>query len=230
MCVSVSGRCFTSQFLFKKSANRGECIHPCRRAYFVKDNEGNELKIDNHYIFSAKDLCTLPFIEKLKKLNVKAFKIEGRGKEPEYVDTVVRVYRKAIDKKFSKKEIEQGLEELKKVYNKGFSSGFYLGLPSSDELSKQENSSGKESKEFIGKIQHYYPNVGAAWLKLNTGKLETEDEILIIGKTTGVIRHKIESMEIKHKKVKEAKKGQDVGVKLPFCRKGDEVYRVVGKL
>jgi len=111
MCVSISGRCFTSQFLFNKSANRGECIHPCRRSYIVRDKqEGYELEIDNDKIMSAKDLCTLPFIEKLKKAGIRAFKIEGRNRDPRYVDTVVKVYRKALDKKLTKNEIKQGLE------------------------------------------------------------------------------------------------------------------------
>jgi putative protease len=118
MCVSVSGRCFTSQFLFCESANRGACLHPCRRAYYVRDSEGNELKVENNYIFSAKDLCTLPFINKLKNAGITAFKIEGRNKEPEYVDKVVKVYRKALDKNLTKKEIEKSLNELNKVYNK----------------------------------------------------------------------------------------------------------------
>lgn len=229
MCVSVSGRCFTSQFLFKESANRGACIHPCRRAYTVKDSEGNELAVENKYIFSAKDLCTLPFIEKLKKAGVSAFKIEGRGREPEYVDGVVRVYRKAIDKKLSKKEIEESINSLKKLYNKGFSNGFYLGTPSNDDFSKTENSSGTESKEFIGKILHYYPKINVGLLKINTGKLKIGDEIIILGKTTGVVRSAVHSMEIEHKKITDAGKGQVIGIILPFCRKGDELYRVVKK-
>jgi len=227
MCVSVSGRCFTSQFLFGKSANRGECIHPCRRAYSVKDSEGNELRVDNNYIFSAKDLCTLPFIEKLKKSGAVAFKIEGRGREPEYVDTVVRSYRRAVDKKLTQKEIEESLEELKKVYNKGYSSGFYLGVPTNDDFSKTENSSASQSKEFIGKILHYYPKINVGLLKINTGKLSIGDELIILGKTTGIVRGKVESMEIEHKKISEAKKGDIIGISLPLCRKGDELYRVV---
>jgi U32 family peptidase len=229
MCVSVSGRCFTSQFLFNESANRGSCIHPCRRAYIVRDSEGNELKVDNNYIFSAKDLCTLPFIEKLKKAGVVAFKIEGRGREPEYVDSVVRIYRKAIDKKLNKKEIEESLEELKKVYNKGFSSGFFLGVPTNDDFSKNENSSSTQTKEFIGKILHYYPKINVGLLKINTGKLRLGDEIIILGKTTGTVRGIVDSMEIEHKRVNEAKKGDIIGVSLPFCRKGDELYRVIKK-
>lgn len=229
MCVSISGRCFTSQFLFNQSANRGECLHPCRRFYKVKDKEGNELKVDNHHIFSAKDLCTLPFIDKLKKANISAFKIEGRNKEPEYVDTVTRVYRKAIDKRLTEQEIRKGIEELKKVYNKGFSSGFVLKTPTSDDFSKSEHSSATQSKKFIGKITHYYSKLGVASLHLNAGTLKLEDNIFIIGKTTGIIKHKIISMEIGGKVVEKVKKSQDVAIKLPLCKKGDEVYKVIKK-
>lgn len=229
MCVSQSGRCFTSQFLFNESANRGACIHPCRRAYTVKDEEGNELKINNNYIFSAKDLCTLAFFEKLKSSGAVAFKIEGRNREPEYVDSVVRAYRKALDKKLSKNEIKQELEELKKAYNKGFSSGFYMKSPTNDDFSRTENSSATQTKEFIGKIIHYYDKIGVGLLKLNTGKLKIGDEIIILGKTTGVVKSKVQTMEVEHKNITEAIKGQIVGLKLPHCRKGDDLYKVVKK-
>jgi len=229
MCVSISGRCFTSQFLFNQFANRGACLHPCRRFYKVKDKEGNELKVDNHHIFSAKDLCTLPFIEKLKKANISSFKIEGRNKEPEYVNTVTKVYRKAIDKRLTKKELVAGINELKKVYNKGFSSGFILKIPTSDDFSKSEHSSATQSKKFIGKITHYYPKLEVASLHLNAGTLKLEDNIFIIGKTTGIIKHKIISMQINKKIVRKVKKSQDVAIKLPKCRTGDEVYKVVKK-
>ena len=230
MCVSESGRCFTSQFLFNESANRGSCIHPCRRAYTVKDSEGNELKVENNFIFSAKDLCTLPFIEKLKKSGAISFKIEGRNKEPEYVDTVVKVYRKALDKKLSKKEIQDSLEELNKAYNKGFSGGFYLKSPTNDDFSKIENSSATQTKQFIGKILHYYPKINVALLRLNTGKLKPGDEIIITGKTTGIIKTKIETIEIHHKKVDEAIKGDEIGLKINnLVRKGDDLYKVIKK-
>jgi len=229
MCVSVSGRCFMSQFLFNQSANRGKCIQPCRRYYYVKDEQGNELKVLNHHIFSAKDLCTLPFIEKLKKADISAFKIEGRNKEPEYVDIVVRVYRKALDKKLNKKEIQQGIKELEKVYNKGFSSGFLLRSPTSDDFSDVEHSKATQKKKFIGKIIHYYPKIKVGQLKLNAGSLKIGDNILIIGKMTGILRYKIKSMEIKKKSVEKVEKGQDVAIKLPKCKKGDEVYLIVKK-
>jgi len=229
MCVSVSGRCLISQFCFGESANRGRCLQPCRRPYNIKDTQGNELRLDNNYILSPKDLCALPFIEKLKKAGVRGFKIEGRNKEPEYVDTVVRVYRKALDKKLTAGEIKGGLEELKKVYSKGFSSGFYLKSPTSDDFSKVEHSSATQSKQFIGKIEHYYLKLGVGLLKLNSGLLKIGDDIFIIGKTTGFVRCEIKSMEIKHKLVDKVKKGQRVGIKLPRCRKGDEIYKVVRK-
>lgn len=229
MCVSESGRCFTSQFLFNESANRGKCIHPCRRAYIVRDEEGNELKIENNYIFSAKDLCTLPFFEKLKKSGVVAFKIEGRNREPEYVDTVTRIYRKALDKKLTKKEIQESMKELEKAYNKGFSSGFYIKSPTNNDFSKTENSSATQTKQFIGKIIHYYPKIQVALLKISTGKLQVGDELIILGKTTGIIKAKIETMEIEHKRIQQAIKGQIIGIKLPQCRKGDDLYKVIKK-
>ncbi len=227
MCISVSGRCFTSQFLFGKSANRGECIHPCRRSYnvyAVKDTqERYELKVKNNKIFSAKDLCTLPFIEKMKKAGIKSFKIEGRNRDARYIDTVVRVYRKALDKKLTEKEIKDGIKEMEKVYNKGFSSGFYLGVPTSDDLSTAENNSSKEKKHFIGKVTHYYPKACAATVKL-VSELKIGDEIVVIGKTTGIEKSKVESMEINKKRIERASKGQEVGLRLPLVRKNDEVY------
>lgn len=229
MCVSESGRCFTSQFLFGKSANRGECLQPCRRTYTIKDEDGNELKLGCSTVMSAKDLCTLPFIEKLKEAGVKAFKIEGRNREPEYVDAATRVYRKALDKKLSEKEVNGGLEELKKVYTKGFSSGFFLGAPARNDFSKEENSLASEKKEFIGKIAHYFPKVKVAAVYINSGKLKIGDKILILGDKTGVIRQKIERIEINNKPIKLAEKGQEIGIKIPGARKGDKVYLIVKK-
>jgi putative protease len=229
MCVAISGRCFTSQFLFNKSANRGECLHPCRRSYIVRDDEGNELKLDNSRVMSAKDLCTLPFIEKMKLSGVKSFKIEGRNRDSRYVDTVVRVYRKALDKKLTKQEIQQGLKELEKVYNKGFSSGFYLKIPTSDDFAKMEHSASKEKKHFIGKVTHYFPNVKVAAVKL-VDELKLGDEIVIIGKTTGLVSSKINSIEINKKKISKAKKGQEIGIPISkLVRKNDEVYVIKNK-
>ena len=223
MCVAVSGRCFTSQFLFNKSANRGECLHPCRRAYSVKDSEGNELKVENSQIFSAKDLCTLPFIEKMKKAGIISFKIEGRNRDARYVDTVVRIYRKALDKKLTKKEIGAGIKELELIYNKGFSSGFYLRTPTSDDFSKIQSNASAEKKHFVGKVTHYFDKAGVAAIKL-VSDLKVGDKIVIIGETTGLVNSKIESLEMKNSKIKKGKKGDEVGIKISKVRKNDEVY------
>jgi len=225
MCVSVSGRCFTSQFLFNCSANRGKCLHPCRRAYFVKDDEGNELKIENSRIFSAKDLCTLPFIEKMKKAGIKSFKIEGRNRDARYVETVVKIYKKALDKKLSKKEIGESLEELKKIYNKGFSSGFYIKIPTSDDFSKIEHSSATEKKHFVGKVTRYFPKINVAAIKL-VSELKVGDKISVIGKTTGIVNLKIEKIEINRQPVEIGEKGREIGIKIPLVRKNDEVYLI----
>jgi len=225
MCLSISGRCLMSQFLFGKSANRGECIHPCRRSYIVKDKqEGYELEIQNDKVLSAKDLFTLPFIESLKKAGITSFKIEGRNRDPRYVDTVVRVYRKALDKKLTKDEIKKSTNEVKKIYNKGFSSGFYLGKPMPSDFAKIEHSASNEKKHFVGKVTHYYPKIKVATIKLVSG-LKINDDIVIIGRTTGLINSKVKHMESHKKSIKTAKKGQEIGIKLKDkVRKNDEVY------
>jgi len=224
MCVSVSGRCFMSQFLFNRSANRGACIHPCRRSYEVRDKqEGFELEVENNKIMSAKDLCMLPYIEDMKKAGIIGYKIEGRNRDARYVDAVVRVYRKALDKKLSKQEIKEGMEELKNVYNRKFSSGFYLGKPTPRDFTDIEHSAAKEKKHFVGKIIHFYDKINVAEIRL-VSSLKVGDKICVIGNITGIENAKVESLEIKKKKVKLGKKGQDIGLKISGVRRGDEVY------
>jgi len=151
MCVSYSGRCFLSQHLFNRSANRGKCIQPCRRKYKIIDTENKkELTLGEQSIISPKDLCTLPFIEEILKLNPTALKIEGRAKTPEYVDTVVRIYKTATDaynnKKLTKKLKEELLKELELSYNRGFHEGFYKGLPTPDSFTQEEGNISKVKK------------------------------------------------------------------------------------
>ena len=224
MCVAVSGRCFMSQELFKRSANRGMCTQVCRRSYTLKDDEGRELKINRNTVMSAKDLCTLPFIETLKDAGIISFKIEGRNRDARYVDTVVRIYRKALDKKLNKEEIADGLKELEKVYNRGFSSGFYLGVPTNDDFSEVENSSATTKKQFVGKVTHYYPKSQVGTIFISTGEIKIGDELNIIGQVTGIEKTKIERIEINKKSVKKAVKGEEIGIKLPKVKVNDEVY------
>lgn len=227
MCVSVSGRCFTSQFLFNRSANRGQCFHPCRRSYTVKDDKyEHELKLENNLVMSAKDLCVLPFIEELKKINVKSFKIEGRNRDPLYTETVTRVYRKALDNKLTKKEIAQLMKELQGVYNKGFSSGFYLGKPMVKDFSEVENSSSEFYRSYLGKVTHLYPKVGVSVVKLSDD-LKVDEKIAVVDEKIGVEKMVVSEMEIENKKVKKAQKGKEIGIKFPFkVYKNAEVYKI----
>ncbi len=131
-----------------------------------------------------------------------------------------------MDKKLTKEEIKEGIEELKKVYNKGFSSGFYLGLPTPDDFAKIEHSAATEKKHFIGNITRYYSRIGVATIKL-VSELKVGDDVIIIGKTTGLKKAKVERLEIRKKPIIKGIKGQEVGLKLPKVRKNDEVYKII---
>jgi len=226
MCVSISGRCFLSQHIFKKSANRGECLQPCRRKYIIKDvEEGHELVLENNYILSPKDLCTLPFIDELKKVGITCFKIEGRNKTPEYVKTVTECYNQAINKNLTKTQINKLLKKLKTVYNKKFSAGFYLGLPTSDDFTDIYGSAATQTKQYIGIIKNFYKKIKVAEIKIESGSFKTGDKIMIQGNKTGSVEQKIKSIEINHKKVSKAKKPQKVGIKLSQpARENDKVF------
>ncbi|MDD2913674.1 MAG: U32 family peptidase, partial [Candidatus Pacebacteria bacterium] len=118
------------------------------------------------------------------------------------------------------------MKELTSVYNRGFSSGFYLGKPTPKDFSEIENSASDTYKEFLGKIVHLYPKVKVGAVKLSNN-LKNGEEIIVIGKKSGVGKIKITDMEIENKKVKFAKKGQTVGIKFPFqFFKNDEVYKI----
>lgn len=229
MCYSVSGRCFFSNELYDKSANRGECIQPCRRSYILLDPETNkEIKVENDKFLSPRDLCTLPFLDKIVKTGACSLKIEGRGRSCEYVKTVVSVYRIALDaifkKKFNKKIVENLMKELKEVYNKGFSSGFYLSLPTKDDISKQYGTEATKKKIYVGKIINYYSNKKVMVIKVENDGLKINDNILIIGNKTGVVEMKITSMEIDKNPINEIKKGL-VGILVDKdVRKGDQIY------
>ncbi|MBR9702103.1 U32 family peptidase [Candidatus Pacearchaeota archaeon] len=227
MCVAVSGRCFMSHYTHGLSANRGQCAQLCRRAWNIKDDSGNKLKLENSRVMSAKDLCTLPFIGKMKKAGIISFKIEGRNRSPEYVYTVVSEYRKALDKSLSHTEIVTGINNLKKVYHRGFSSGFYLKIPTADDFSFNENGEQKEKKQFVGKVYKYWPKAEVCSVKMNAGKLDIGDEVYLIRDDETIKRVKIKTIEFERKNVKSAKKGQEVGIDFGTkVRNGTEVYLI----
>ncbi|MAG52402.1 MAG: protease [Nanoarchaeota archaeon] len=228
MCMAVSGRCFLSQDLFKKSANRGQCLNNCRREYTVIDKqEGQELVLGDHYIMNAKDLCTLPFIEQLIEAGIDSFKIEGRNKKPEYIKSVTEVYRTAIDAHFENKLDdslkEKLMEKLKTVYHREFDSGFFFGRQL-DSFSDSTGSKATKKKTFIGKITNYYVKNKIAVLNVQAHPIRVKDPLLIIGHKTGTVETSVIDMEIEQNKVEKVEKGL-VGIKLNSrVRDGDEVY------
>jgi len=238
MCVAVSGRCFMSQFQYGKSANRGECLQPCRREYrIVNEEEGQEFSLGSDYVMSPKDMCSLPLIEKLLDAGIVSLKIEGRNRSPEYVLTVTAAYRAAVDFYLANREspgFEDDFSELKselltkmrRVFHRGFSDGFFMGRPM-DAWTGSGGSLAEVRKEFIGPVTNYYAKPGVAEVTVQSGVLETGADILIIGPTTGVLEQRLTSMEVEHRPVERAVKGMLVAVKTDGrVRRNDKLYVV----
>jgi len=231
MCVSVSGRCFMSELVSGESGNRGACLQPCRRKYRIIDVEGDyEYEIGQDYVMSPKDLCTMPFFEKILDLPVVSLKIEGRMRSPEYVSTVVTAYRKAIDAYFEGKPNYSELKEiltgdLRTVFNRDFSDGYYMGRPVGD-WARSPNSQAVKRKETVGVVVNYFRKVGVAEIKVQGASFTIGDELLIQGPTTGNLSVDVESIQIEHKAVQSAGKGDHVAV--PVSRRvrvNDLVFR-----
>jgi len=225
MCVSVSGRCFMSNFLECKSANRGECFQPCRREYTVHDKEsGHELDVSNGYVMSPKDLCTIEILDEVVETGADYLKIEGRGRSPEYIKTTVACYRRGVDAvlagKYTEELKDELLEELKKVYNRGFSTGFMFGRPAQEAWSRVRNSQATEKKEYLGKVQNYYRKTNIAEIKVLNGELQVGDVLQFQGPSTGVERITVESFE--------SHPDNEVTIKTDFVvRTSDEVYKII---
>ena len=233
MCIAVSGRCFMSHHLFGKSANRGECIQPCRREYLVFDDLiDKSLVLGEDYVMSPKDLCTIEFFDQLIDAGIDSFKIEGRKRSPEYVARVVSVYRKAIDLHFEKKltpEIKNEMvKELEEVYNRGFSNGFYFNKPGDGDYSDIYGSKATMKKEYVGIVHNYYKKAKAVFIGIESGEIKKEDELLIIGPTTGVVELKTKNMlNENEKEIELARKGNKITFSCPeLVRPHDKVYLV----
>ncbi len=233
MCVAVSGRCFMSHDLFNKSANRGECLQPCRREYEVKDvQEKYSLVLGSDYVMSPKDLCTIEFIDKIIESGVTALKIEGRKRAPEYIAKVVSTYRRAIDLYFDKSltpEIKsEMLEDLRKVYNRGFSPGFYFGNPDENDFSHISGSASTTKKQYVGKVVNVFKKTNIVQVRIETGSLQIGDSIYIIGSTTGVVEQKITHLQFDEKIFTIAEKGNDVTFECSSpVRQNDKIYKIV---
>ena len=232
LCMAISGKCYLSLHEYNKSANRGSCLQLCRRSYIVTDKENNrELEIDNQYIMSPKDLCTIDFLNKVLDAGVKVLKIEGRARSPEYVKTVVECYNEAIhaylDGSFDKTKTEVWKERLSTVFNRGFWDGYYLGR-TMGEWSNVYGSKATKKKIYIGKGMNYFSNLKVAEFLVESGSLKVGDEIMITGPTTGIIETTITEIRIDLQSVKEAKKGERFSMLIDqHIRRSDKIYKLV---
>ena len=232
LCVAVSGKCYMSLHTTNSSANRGACIQNCRKTYSVTDKEdGHQFEIDNEYIMSPKDLCTIGFLDQVLEAGTNILKLEGRGRSPEYVKTTTQCYREAADSylngTYTKEKIEKWMTKLKTVYNRGFWDGYYLGQKLG-EWSKTHGSKATKKKMYLGKAKKYFTNLQVAEFDLESFSLNKGDNILITGNTTGVIETIAGEMRLNDKSVKDVKKGDNFSMKLDnTVRPRDKLYKVI---
>ncbi|MFO8147883.1 MAG: U32 family peptidase [Bacteroidota bacterium] len=232
LCMAVSGKCYLSLHSDNSSANRGACKQNCRKKYTVTDQEtGFEIELDNEYMMSPKDLCTIDILDQVIDSGIQVLKIEGRGRAPEYVATVIKTYREAIDAyhlgTYSKEKVSLWMEALSTVYNRGFWSGYYLGQKLG-EWSNHNGSEATQKKIYIGKGTHYFPEAGVAEFKIEAYDIKKGDKILITGPSTGVEEVVIEDMFVNDLPFEKAIKGDNITLKLPFrVRMSDKLYKII---
>jgi len=229
MCVAVSGRCILSAYLYGKSSNCGSCAQPCRKEWILSDEEGNKISNEGKYFMSAKDLCMIEFIPELIEAGIDSFKIEGRRRDPKYIEVASRCYREAIDAYFSKTFTEEKAKkwkrELSSAYNRGFSTGFYFGTPGKEGISydKADNVS-LLKKTLAGYVTHYYPKVKSASVSLDHLNLKIGDRIVIEGAHI-FLEQDVSSIQLLNKNVKMGKKGEEIAIAVVgMVREKDKVF------
>ncbi len=232
LCMAISGKCYMSLHEFGKSANRGECLHTCRRSYTVRDTDNDyELEIDNEYIMSPKDLSTIAFVDKIIEAGVTVMKIEGRGRSADYVKKATQCYDEAVkayfDGEYTADKIKQWEEKLASVFNRGFWDGYYLGRKLG-EWSGKYGSRATKKKVHIGVVTNYYKNISVAEILIQAGNIKVNDEIIITGPTSGVIDCLASEIRKDESDVKLAGKGETVSIKIgEKVRRGDKLYKLV---
>jgi len=230
LCMAISGKCYMSLHENNKSANRGVCYQTCRKSYIVTEKEsGYQLEIDNEYIMSPKDLCTIGFIDKMLDAGVRVFKIEGRARSAEYVKVVSSCYNEAvnavIDGSYSGERIADWQNRLSSVFNRGFWDGYYLGQ-TPGEWNTRYGSAAAKRKVYLGKITNYFTKLNVAEVKLENGDLNKGDTLLIIGPTTGVIEYNVVEIRVDLKETEKALKGELCSIKVAdHLRRSDKVYK-----
>lgn len=236
LCMSISGKCYLSLDNTGYSANRGACLQLCRRGYIVTDKEsGLELEVDNEYIMSPKDLCTIGFIDKILAAGVSVLKIEGRGRSADYVRTVTECYHEAVqaiaDGTYTQEHINAWTARLATVFNRGFWDGYYLGRRLG-EWSDRYGSQATEQKVFLGVVKNYFNRIGVAEVQLQTAEsLLVGDEVMVIGETTGVYRATISEMRLDRDPVPEVHQGDRFSfATTSMLHRGDKVYKIVPTL
>lgn len=230
LCMAISGKCYLSLHENNKSASRGNCYQTCRKSYIVTEKEsGYQLEIDNEYIMSPKDLCTIGFIDKMLDAGVRVLKIEGRARSAEYVKVVSSCYNEAvnavIDGKYTSERIADWNKRLSSVFNRGFWDGYYLGQ-TFGEWNTRYGSAATKRKVYLGKITNYFTKLNVAEIKLENGDLNKGETILIIGPTTGVIEYNVGEIRVDLKETDRALKGELCSVKASdYLRRSDKVYK-----
>ena len=232
LCMAVSGKCYLSLHAHNSSANRGACKQNCRKKYTVIDQDsGFEMELDNEYIMSPKDLCTIDFLNEIADAGIKVLKIEGRGRAPEYVAKVIKCYRDAIDnvknETYSKDKVIAWMQDLEKVYNRGFWSGYYLGQKLG-EWSTGSGSHAVQKKVYLGKGTHFYPKAKIGEFKIEAFDITVGDTILVTGSTTGAKEIQVTEMMVNGTKTDKGTKGDLVTLPLDFrIRASDKLYKIV---
>ena len=231
LCMAISGKCYLSLHQLGRSANRGQCMQVCRRGYIVKDRESDiELEVDNKYIMSPKDLKTIRFIDRMIESGVRVFKIEGRARGPEYVQTVAGCYNEALEAYLSGELTEEKKdawdERLSTVFNRGFWDGYYQGQKLG-EWSNIYGSQATERKVYIGKAMKHFSKLGVGEFLIEAGEMKAGDKILITGPTTGAVYITLEDPRVNLESVEIVHKGDRVSFKVPGkVRPSDKLYRI----
>lgn len=232
LCMAISGKCYLSLHENNRSANRGNCYQTCRKPYIVTEKEsGYQLEIDNKYIMSPKDLCTIGFLDRLIEAGVRVLKIEGRARSAEYVKIVSSCYNEGViailDGTFSPEKAGKWKERLSTVFNRGFWDGYYLGQKLG-EWNAHYGSSATKRKIYLGKVTNYFTKLKVAEIKLENGNLKKGDVILITGPTTGVVEYNVEEIRVDLKVTDEAFKGEFCSIKVSdYIRRSDKIYKWV---